>query len=235
VNRFIKFFLSLTIAATLLVSGNLYDVYAESEDYTVAFNEVTRTGIEPKIPIKVEDATTQQSVSTVSRSPDITTSTPSPQPVVSVANTPPAVDLSNHLEMPSIGVYRSVITVGLNSAGEIDVPSSNVGLWNGGAQPGQPGVVFLDGHLFGVFTNLKNTTVGSEFSLTWSDVVYRYRVSDNRTYSLEDLNQTSNGIWASILRTPVGGSNGLNIMTCAGQPTGNTYSHRTIVYAYQIN
>jgi sortase (surface protein transpeptidase) len=136
--------------------------------------------------------------------------------------------------MPSIGVYRAVQTVGINAAGEIDVPASNVGLWNGGAQPGQNGVVFLDGHVFGVFANLKNTPVGSEFSLTWGGVVYRYRVANNQTYSLDYLRQTSNGVWASMLYTPVGGPKGLNIMTCAGSPQGNTYSHRTVVYAYQI-
>ena len=224
--RLLTLFASIFVAAGLVLSGGLYDVYAATPDYRVELNAVAKTEITPEKPEKLEKlAVVEQPVVTV-------VPTYVAAPVVSRDIGP---DLSNHLEMPSIGVYRAVQTVGLNGVGEIDVPASNVGLWNGGAMPGQNGVVFLDGHVFGVFSNLKNTPVGSEFSLTWGGTVYRYRVANNQTYSIEYLQQTTNGVWAGILQTPTGGPRGLNIMTCAGQPQGNTYSHRTVVYAYQIS
>ena len=223
-----KLFASLFVAITLVLAGGLFDVYAETPKYETEFSAVKKTEKEIlKTNIEENPKTIEEVIN-----PNVI---PSPT-YVAPQTTPVSVpDLSNHLEMPSIGVYKAVQTVGINSAGEIDVPASNIGLWTSGAQPGQNGVVFLVGHVFGVFTSLKNTQVGSEFSLTWNGLIYRYRVIDNKTYSIDYLNQTTNGVWAGILNTPKGGSKGLNIMTCAGQPQGNTYSHRTVIYAYQIN
>jgi len=231
--KLLNIFISLFIATGLVVSGGLYDVYAETSDYEVQITEVAKTEVTPVEPKKIEAVVEEitQSTEPVYTAPVATTTPVYTAPIAQ--NTGP--DLSNHLEMPSIGVNSAVQWVGLNSKGEIDVPASSVGMWNGGVSPGQNGVVFLDGHVFGVFSNLRNTPVGSEFSLTWGGVVYRYRVSQNSTYALSDLNNTSNGIWRGILYTPVGGTKGLNIMTCAGYPQGSTYSHRTVVYAYQIN
>ncbi|MCL1929965.1 class F sortase [Candidatus Saccharibacteria bacterium] len=231
--RLVTLSLSIFLAFGLVVSGGLYDVYAEHPDYQVKLASVSGPDVRPQKSVPNVKQKPEPEERALINQPIITTAVPMAQPIAQPQNA--AVDMSNHLEIPGIGVYRAVQTVGLNNSGEIDVPSSNVGLWNGGAQPGQNGVVFLDGHVFGVFANLKNTSVGSIFSLTWGGVVYHYRVADVQTYSLSQLNQTSNGIWSGILYKPVGGAKGLNIMTCAGQPQGNTYSHRTVVYAYQVN
>jgi len=216
--RFSRLFFSVFITVGLVASGSLYDVYAETPDYPLEFSAVMKTEAELVEPAFVE----QPVVNTMVRINTV----PSTETV--------GPDMSNHLEIPGIGVYRAVQIVGLNAIGEIDVPATNVGLWDGGAMPGQNGVVFLDGHVFGVFSNLRSLPIGSQFSLTWGGVVYQYRVADNQTYSLDYLSQTTNGVWADILKKPVSGTRGLNVMTCAGQPQGNTYSHRTVVYAYQI-
>jgi hypothetical protein len=50
----------------------------------------------------------------------------------------------------------------------------------------------------------------------------------------DELLANGASLWHSILYNPVGGARGLNIMTCAGSPIGNTYTHRTVVFAYQI-
>jgi prepilin-type processing-associated H-X9-DG protein len=228
--KVVELVFSLVMAAGSVISGGLWDVYAENPVYEPEFGvvrgtEVAVTAAEPE-PEPEAEAVEAAPVSVVAA------------PAASVVSTPPRVtgpDLSNHLEMPGFGVNSAVSFVGINAAGEIDVPGNHVGMWNGGAMPGQAGVVFLDGHVFGVFSSLRNSAVGSEFSLTWGGVVYRYRVAQRETYSIDYLRNAANGVWAGILRTPVGGVRGLNIMTCAGVPQGNTYSQRTVVFAYQVD
>jgi sortase (surface protein transpeptidase) len=155
-------------------------------------------------------------------------------PVIQRAAAPPVAQaLHNHLEISAIGLNANVSPVAINGKGEIDVPAAGVGLWNGGAQPGGLGNVFLDGHVYGVFRNLHGLGAGQTIQLTWNERNYNYRVVSNSTYSLDELLANGGALWSNILYNAPSGK-GLTIMTCAGSPMGATYSHRTVVKAVEI-
>lgn len=149
------------------------------------------------------------------------------------ANVSVPVINGNNLRIPAIAVNSSAYSVGINSLGEIAVPDSGVGLWNGGAMPGHSGNVFLNGHVFSVFSDLKNLVPGATIELAWQGTVYRYQVISNDTYSMTNLLANNYATWRNILYFAPNGHN-LTIMTCAGYPVGGTYSHRTVVRAVQI-
>lgn len=153
------------------------------------------------------------------------TQTPAPAPI--------DAGLPTWINIPAIGVNTSVITVGLTAGGAVDTPAN---LWqaawfNGSARPNSGGAVFIDGHSPGVFQNLGSLGVGSIISLSLADgSVINYQVVANEYTPLSDVK-----MWR-VLSKAYGGSEGLNIMTCAGTyvPSLGTYDHRTTVFAVKI-
>jgi sortase (surface protein transpeptidase) len=105
-----------------------------------------------------------------------------------------------------------------------------VGRWVGGAEPGEQGAVFLDGHVDGVFARLSGVTIGQIVSVSYGGQVYIYRVVHMETVALEGIDMRR------ALSVYGGASEGLNMMTCAGTfvPSMDTYDQRLVVYAVRV-
>ncbi|MCL2037727.1 class F sortase [Candidatus Saccharibacteria bacterium] len=131
---------------------------------------------------------------------------------------------SDRLIIPKIGLNSPLTTVGM-AGGAIDVHPSLPGRWNGSARPGSNGAVFVDGHNDGIFARLGALAVGDQIMITNGGATYTYTVVFTKVAPLESVNM------AKALTVYGGAKQGLNLMTCAGSPVGNTYSHRLTVYA----
>lgn len=152
----------------------------------------------------------------------------SPQPAPSRAVTIKGDSLS----IPAIGFLAPVIEVGVTATNNIDVPSDlKVGHWIGSAMPGTPGAVFLDGHVDGVFARLPNVKTGATISINYGGKTFRYRVAHTETVPLESIDM------GKALSVYGDGSEGLNLMTCAGTYVAQqgTYDHRFVVYTVRID
>lgn len=133
-----------------------------------------------------------------------------------------------HLHIPSIDLSSPVIDVGINSKGEMDVPSgktNHVGWYQYGTVPGDTGSAVLDAHVYAAFKNLKHMRIGDEILVTTEGgETRRFVTRDIVTYRLEDLSPEFLFNRADARR--------LNLITCAG--TWNTarqdYSHRLVVF-----
>ena len=137
-----------------------------------------------------------------------------------------AAPATDRLIIPSIGLNAQLVTVGLTAQGAVDVNPNLPGRWNGSAQPGSAGAVFVDGHKEGIFRDLGALAVGSQVTISLSSGAnYNYTVRATEVVELSKVDM-------SKALHPFGGAmEGLNLMTCAGAWTGSTYSHRLIVYA----
>ena len=143
------------------------------------------------------------------------------------ARSVPAQSNYDRLIIPRIGLNARLATVGLTSSGAVDVHPSLPGRWSGSARPGSSGAVFVGGHSTGIFKALGRLAVGDQISIALaSGETYNYTVAKIETRSLNDP-----ALMRDALAAAGGATQGLNLMTCAGSPMGNTYSHRLIVYA----
>lgn len=150
-----------------------------------------------------------------------------------------APDLPKFVKIGSLGVWSRVVRVGADANNQIGTPRNvfDVGWYEGGAKPGQPGVVFMDGHVLGptkggVFASLKNIKPGSEVVITMgNETQYKYRVT-----STEKL--TTAQVDMGKLLTPKNATEQtLVLMTCNGTylKDQETYDKRFIVYAVRAN
>ncbi len=133
--------------------------------------------------------------------------------------------------IPAIQLDSPVVSVGLNNDGEMDVPSgdtNNVGWYMHGTRPGNFGSAVLDAHVYAAFSELHKLQTG--------DVVYvdtttgerlAFRVDSAEMYQLGEL--TSRKLFARK------DARRLNLITCAGEPTGTTYTHRLVVFTTLID
>ncbi len=147
---------------------------------------------------------------------------PAPSPADSVA-----AGVPYFISIPSIGLNSQIVGVGLTTGGNVDVPGSVVGWWNGSASAGSPGAMFLDGHSPGVLGGLASVPVGGQiFIQAGGGITATYTVASVEVTTLESVNMRR-------ALSPISGGAGLNIMTCTGQYDAGrgTYSHRLIVYA----
>jgi LPXTG-site transpeptidase (sortase) family protein len=165
------------------------------------------------------------------------TSTPIVQPQDNIETTVvPKVqspDLPTHLSIPSIKVSSRIVSVGINSKGEMDVPSGstkNVGWYKYGTAPGDTGSAVLDAHVFAAFSNLHALRVGSDIYVTTANNnTLHFVVQETRLYKLGEVPATVLFNRSDTQR--------LNLITCAGKLTANhsTYDHRLVVYAVLVN
>lgn len=139
----------------------------------------------------------------------------------------PAAETPARLIIPSIGLDTGIDPVGINKKGEMEVPpgsSPNVGWYKGGPKPGQVGSAVLDAHVFAAFRDLRNVRVGDDVIIvTASGQRLRFVAAESTVFRLSEL--------TSAMLFGRGGDRWLNLITCAGQPVGDTYSHRLVVYA----
>jgi len=163
-----------------------------------------------------------------SPAPQAAAAQPAPKPTPKPVQAKAAAPAYDKVSIPGIGLSSRFVTVGLTSANAIDVHPSLIGWWNGSAQPGNPGAVFLDGHNPGVFSKLPSVKQGAQISLTKaSGETFNYSVVHTEVVQLVGINMRA-------ALSPYGGaSEGLNLMTCVGAyntETGTT-DQRLIVYA----
>lgn len=154
------------------------------------------------------------------------------------AYTAPA-DQPRYITIPAINVNARVMSVGVNSKGNIDTPSNlnDTAWYDGSAKPGQEGQVFIDGHtsfsntINAAFNDLPKLREGNQIVVeTGNGTKYTYKVTTVKTV---DANKVDMG---EALNPPVGAKKGLTLMTCTG-----TFNYRTqtadkrlVVYAVQI-
>jgi len=137
------------------------------------------------------------------------------------------------LSIPTIKLEDSIVGVGTNSKGEMDVPSgstSNVGWYQYGTIPGQVGSAVVDAHVFAAFAQLRKLKVGDDlYVLNQSGQQLDFRVEEIDTYKLADVPADKLFNRADEPR--------LNLITCAGQLTADhsTYDHRLVVYAVLVD
>jgi uncharacterized membrane protein len=155
---------------------------------------------------------------------------PTPKPVATKASPAAAKPTPSYdkVTIPSIGLSSRYVAVGLTANNAIDVHPSLVGRWNGSAEPGTPGTVFLDGHNPGIFRKVPNIAVGAQITISKANgEVFNYTVVHTETVQLAGINMRA------VLSTYGGAAEGLNMMTCVGTfnaQTGTT-DQRHIVYA----
>lgn len=151
-------------------------------------------------------------------------------PAVAASVQPSTGPLSpTRLSIPSIGFNNPIVKVGVNGAGEMDVPSgstNNVGWYKNGTFPGEIGSAVIGAHVFAAFEKLDQVKPGSEVTVTMSDGSKKKFVVESATvYKLSDMS-------AEHLFNQ-GGARRLKLITCAGSLTadGSTYTHRLVVSA----
>lgn len=145
----------------------------------------------------------------------------------------PALD-PRYLKINSIGVNARVLNVGLKE-NTIGTPRNifDTGWYNGSAYPGESGAIFIDGHLSGptqngVFSGLAKLKPGDQIQIVRGDnKIFTYEVRMSETVNVANVDMKK------VLSTYNGETQGLNLMTCAGNynTEENTYNERTIVYS----
>jgi sortase (surface protein transpeptidase) len=199
------------------------------------------------------------------------TATPTPTPARFVAGAALPRTLQNldlhaahaevplHVTAPSIGVDTVVVGVGLTTSNNVDAPEGarTSPLWDdafwyrGSAEPGQPGVFALAGHVDRVggapaaFARLAQVKPGDVVTVSdrRSGVDYRYRITEARAYSLKDVSQlpvleriygpeVARGQPALV---PADGVARISVITCTGSWTGSQYDHRFVAFGELVS
>lgn len=161
-----------------------------------------------------------------------------PPTLAAVAQYTVAPNLPRYLRIPKLGVDARVMQVGVTASGALGTPSNvfDTAWYTGSAEPGQPGVTLIDGHVSswttqGVFYGLKTLVPGDTIEIERGDSsVYIYQVVKTQIYNANDVNMKA-------AMTPiVPGTPGLNLITCAGDVIKGTsnFNERIIVFTKQI-
>ncbi len=139
-----------------------------------------------------------------------------------------SLDTPVRLVVPSIKLDTDIVGVGLNTKGEMDVPSgktNNVGWYEDGANPGSLGSAVFDAHVFAAFARLRELKEGADiYVFQKSGNKLHFQVTDHKIYPLRAVPLAKLFLAQDTKR--------LNLITCAGSLTRDhsTYDHRLIVY-----
>lgn len=169
-----------------------------------------------------------------------------------------SADVPLRFQAPSIGVDVPVLGVGLTTGNAVDAPkgpaSSPVwdeGFWyRGSAEPGQPGVFALAGHVDRVgggaaaFARLHDIKVGDVVSVVdeRTGTVWQYRITDTASFDMNNLGNSdvlSRIYGPDVARgeppaVPADMVARISILTCAGTWTGTQYDHRFVAFGELI-
>ncbi len=164
------------------------------------------------------------------------------KPVVSLASVPGSLSKASASKpvssapvkviIPAIGLNSSVLALGKDKTGNMEVPSgktTNVGWYKYGTLPGNVGSAVLDAHVFAAFSKLNKLKVGDDiFVMTANNSILHFKVDLAKTYPLNSLSAATLFGQNDAKR--------LNLITCAGALTADhsTYDHRLIVFAKLI-
>jgi sortase A len=154
--------------------------------------------------------------------------------VNAVSNYQVSPDMPRYLKIDKLSLFARIKRVGVDAQNAIEAPKNvyDAGWYDGSAKPGEPGAVFIDGHVSGptrggIFVNLKKLKNGDSVKVEMGNgTKYTYRVVATERVPKDQVDM------AKALRPYEQGKQGLNIMTCAGTYDKNseTYDFRYIVY-----
>lgn len=158
-----------------------------------------------------------------------------------LANYKVAADRPRIMTIEKIGVKARIIEIGINNKGELSTPISifDVGWYFASAKPGETGTMLMDGHnggptKTGVFKNLPSLTKGDIITVERGDgTVFKYKVVDNITVSLEDADE----YMKTAQTSPEKGKDSLSIITCTGEwsQSRRTYLSRQFLRAVLVD
>lgn len=236
------------IAARVLVVGILLAGLAAcgtaSEDASIPAVTTAATSTSPAAVTASSPATVPPSAvpspspAPVSASPVAPTESPAapaptsaPGPLLLPASPPVAV------AVPAIGVNSSLIDLGLNPDGTIEVPSlddpdSKPGWYTGSPTPGAIGPAIILGHIDsrqfgpGVFYSLRDLQPGDEIDVTRTDgTVAQFSVDTVKTVPKSDFPTLE--VYGNLDHS------GLRLITCGGEfdPDARSYESNVIVFA----
>lgn len=138
------------------------------------------------------------------------------------------------LSIPAIGVSAKVESVGLNTAGAMQAPSSfsTVGWYKGGSEPGARGSAVIDGHVnnalteAGVFEHLDQLKAGDT-------IIVSDASGDTRTFSVSSVKAYPVDSAPTSEIFSEAGPPELALITCEGTwiPSKKEFDQRLVVYA----
>jgi LPXTG-site transpeptidase (sortase) family protein len=156
-------------------------------------------------------------------------------PPPSAAAKPVASPVS--LTIPLIGVQTSLVTLGLTTAGELQVPSSTsvAGWYTGSPRPGAIGSSIIVGHIDsvtgpGVFYRLPELTRGDRIYVKRADgTLVEFRVTSIQTYLKDDF--PTEDVYGAVPDAE------LRLITCGGafDPATGHYLSNIVVYATAVS
>ena len=149
-----------------------------------------------------------------------------------------AADLPRVISIEKLGVKARVLQMSVNSDGSMQSPVNifDAGWYTGSVKPGQLGASIIIGHasgttLGGIFNKLESLNTGDTISVERGDgKILRYQVIKKQTVKLSDVDMNS------FIRPADGVSEGLNLMTCAGEWIKNsqTRNNRVMIFTKRI-
>ena len=173
----------------------------------------------PSLPTHSDIRISPNIIATATKREITTASFPTSQPV--------------ELIIPAIGLYSSVGTLGLQSDGQVMVPtnSQSIGWYRGGVTPGQIGSAVILGHVDsylgpGAFFNLKSLGPGDRIDVVLADGMIE-------TFVVERVVQYSKEAFPDQLVYGSNGIRGLQLVTCGGifdRSTGS-YDSNIVVFS----
>jgi LPXTG-site transpeptidase (sortase) family protein len=156
-------------------------------------------------------------------------------PPQSAAPKPVAAPIS--LTIPLIGVQTQLITLGLTSTGELQVPSTTAvaGWYTGSPRPGAIGSSIIVGHIDsvtgpGVFYRLDELTRGDKVYVKRADgTLAEFRVTSVQTYPKDQF--PTEDVYGPVPDAE------LRLITCGGafDPATRHYLSNIVVYATEVS
>jgi LPXTG-site transpeptidase (sortase) family protein len=151
-----------------------------------------------------------------------------------------AADLPKYISIPAAQITKArIVQLGLTKNNVIAAPSNiyDTGWYNTSAKPGQPGAMFIYGHVSswtanGVFYDLKKLRRGDKITITRGDnKQFTYQVASSKVYSYDKVDM------AQVLAPANPDQPGLNLMTCTGQIIKGTseFTERLVVFTNLIS
>jgi LPXTG-site transpeptidase (sortase) family protein len=168
--------------------------------------------------------------------PPVATSSPAiaATATTAVVKTPKTVasPSGEQLVIPSINLDDPIVPVGVDPTGAMAVPNgktNQVGWYDGGPQPGQPGSAVLDAHVFAAFSKLDQVQVGDDIYVKENGQTLTFVVTKVQLFATSEI--TSQDLFVPTT------DRDLNLITCAGKltPDHSTYDHRLVIYTTLVN
>lgn len=145
-----------------------------------------------------------------------------------------SIGLPAHIKIPAIDVDTNVISVGLTSDGNMDVPKGpdEVGWYNRGYRPGEDGTAVVTGHygwknnLPAVFDNLHKLEIGDQ-------ILVEDENGKTSTFVVRELRMYDKDAFAPEVFGSSDGKGHLNLITCAGDWNNleESFAERLVVFA----